>query len=396
MASLSESSNNYFENDISDDDYVDNEDDVRSDTFHKTINANEDATSEFDWDLFSEADRSIGKISFQHTEEHFEHDMNGETDFTVAETSNSTSTDEIYKTVPFPFALKETPVEIPYKPKRTNKNACNAERIRISNEVKASEWVLTKEDHKGISAYTGRAAHSKQKRKIVSCNGNIPSDVTDFNLPPITGTYKIRPKMKNKIPMFMPPSVLANVANSNETDTDTILARLTSAGVSEYVPCMQCHGNSSYSGGSSNGGWNQDQQNNGKCQRCGGTLISSLEAVGALRRLQTMFQIDNLIVQDVPNDGNCLFAAVVDQLRTQGIFEHDIYSLREASVEYLRTHPYAHHHLAGVLLYTIVIYMDTFDEEKYNHFKGVHIDDHSVMLHQHIALVVKTRDCFVK
>ena len=72
--------------------------------------------------------------------------------------------------------------------------------------------------------------------------------------------------MKNKITMFMPPSVLANVANSNETDTDTILARLTSAGVSEYVPCMQCHGNSSYSGGSSNGGWNQDQQNNGKCQ----------------------------------------------------------------------------------------------------------------------------------
>ncbi|KAH3839949.1 hypothetical protein DPMN_113389 [Dreissena polymorpha] len=70
--------------------------------------------------------------------------------------------------------------------------------------------------------------------------------------------------------------------------------------------------------------------------------------------------------------------------------------------------------------------MDTFDEEKYNHFKvliveeeivartdrrkdggdnhniptlfkkRVHIDDHSVLLHQHICLGGKMRDCFVK
>jgi len=42
---------------------------------------------------------------------------------------------------------------------------------------------------------------------------------------------------------------------------------------------------------------------------------------------------------EVTPDGNCLFAAVVDQLRIRGMFGHTARSLRTATVRYLREHP---------------------------------------------------------
>ena len=46
-----------------------------------------------------------------------------------------------------------------------------------------------------------------------------------------------------------------------------------------------------------------------------------------------------LIVKDVYPDGNCLFAAVVDQLRVRAEFYYTARTLRAAAVESLREHP---------------------------------------------------------
>lgn len=56
-------------------------------------------------------------------------------------------------------------------------------------------------------------------------------------------------------------------------------------------------------------------------------------------RLEQLVSGDGLHVHDVVADGNCLFAAVVDQLRMYGQFFYTPQTLRQAAVDYLRTHP---------------------------------------------------------
>ncbi|XP_052252884.1 uncharacterized protein LOC127859479 isoform X1 [Dreissena polymorpha] len=237
-------------------------------------------------------------------------------------------------------------IAIPAKPTRTNKNASKSDRMNPKTDEAtvthtAMRWDITDGDLKKLSAYTLFSSHLKQNRRTFSWHGYIPADAPNFKLPQLATPYKIRPKFKHKMTMFFPIVHVAKVATSNEMDDDVIVANLTSVGITQYVPCMQCFASGGYSGGSDAGTTGNTFLQNGKCPRCGVSLISSLDAVKALRRLQSMFKDDNVIVQDVRNDGNCLFAAVVDQLRTQGNAEHDIYSLRVASVEYLRTHPFS-------------------------------------------------------
>ncbi|KAH3700833.1 hypothetical protein DPMN_075814 [Dreissena polymorpha] len=201
------------------------------------------------------------------------------------------------------------------------------------------KWVLTDDDIHELRAYTGRPPHAKQNRMVLSWDRDIPSDLSNFKLPPLDEASMIRPQSTFKTPLFVPLFLVAKLVNAEDTD-DVIRGIIKSVGLTEYVPCMQCYGSSAHNNLSADG-WNREVTQNGKCQRCRGSLLSSLAVFKSLIRLKKIFQDDNLIVEDVRNDGNCLFAAVVDQLRTQGNAEHDIYSLRKASVEYLRTHPYA-------------------------------------------------------
>ena len=46
-----------------------------------------------------------------------------------------------------------------------------------------------------------------------------------------------------------------------------------------------------------------------------------------------------LTPHDVYPDGNCLFAAIIDQLRVQGDFSFTSYTLRQSAVNYLRRNP---------------------------------------------------------
>ena len=49
---------------------------------------------------------------------------------------------------------------------------------------------------------------------------------------------------------------------------------------------------------------------------------------------------EGLVVKDVYPDGNCLFAAVVDQLRVRGEFYFTSRTLRKAAVEHLKQYPF--------------------------------------------------------
>ena len=60
-----------------------------------------------------------------------------------------------------------------------------------------------------------------------------------------------------------------------------------------------------------------------------------------LLKMKKTFKDLGLIVRDVISDGNCLFAAIVDQLRMKGDFRYTQENLRVAAVEYLRNNPTA-------------------------------------------------------
>ena len=48
---------------------------------------------------------------------------------------------------------------------------------------------------------------------------------------------------------------------------------------------------------------------------------------------------NNFTIHNVVPDGNCMFAAVVDQLEINGVFSFSSKSLRQACVEHLRSNP---------------------------------------------------------
>ena len=68
-----------------------------------------------------------------------------------------------------------------------------------------------------------------------------------------------------------------------------------------------------------------------------------------LLKLKQTFRDMGLTVRDVSSDGNCLFAAIVDQLRVRGDFRYTQENLRLAAVEYLRNHPKA----VGIFIYLL-------------------------------------------
>lgn len=58
-----------------------------------------------------------------------------------------------------------------------------------------------------------------------------------------------------------------------------------------------------------------------------------------LRKLKEIISEKDLIPHDVYPDGNCLFAAVIDQLHVHNDFSFSAHSLRLQSVDYIRHNP---------------------------------------------------------
>jgi hypothetical protein len=60
-----------------------------------------------------------------------------------------------------------------------------------------------------------------------------------------------------------------------------------------------------------------------------------------IRQMREKIEAKGLVPHDVYPDGNCLFAAIVDQLRVMGDFSFTLHTLRQSAVEYLKEHPTA-------------------------------------------------------
>ncbi|XP_060580449.1 uncharacterized protein LOC132737206 [Ruditapes philippinarum] len=64
------------------------------------------------------------------------------------------------------------------------------------------------------------------------------------------------------------------------------------------------------------------------------TLFESL-----IHQMRDKIEHKGLVPHDVYPDGNCLFSAIVDQLRVQGDFSFTPQTLRQSAVNYLRRYP---------------------------------------------------------
>ena len=74
--------------------------------------------------------------------------------------------------------------------------------------------------------------------------------------------------------------------------------------------------------------------------------------------MRELVKKEDLIVKDVYPDGNCLFAAVVDQLRIRGEFFFTPRTLRDAAVEYLRNNPHqVYYDILLILFIYLFIYL---------------------------------------
>lgn len=69
---------------------------------------------------------------------------------------------------------------------------------------------------------------------------------------------------------------------------------------------------------------------------CSRPVMTLRKQIEDIKTLQKAIKDENLECHDVIPDGNCLFAAIADQLFTQGIFDFSFEVLREAAVNYLR------------------------------------------------------------
>lgn len=63
--------------------------------------------------------------------------------------------------------------------------------------------------------------------------------------------------------------------------------------------------------------------------------------IGEFIALKRFLEEENFDLHEVTPDGNCLFAALVDQLIIHGIFCFNAEGLREAAVKYLKEHPFS-------------------------------------------------------
>ncbi|WAR04908.1 VL96-like protein [Mya arenaria] len=76
-----------------------------------------------------------------------------------------------------------------------------------------------------------------------------------------------------------------------------------------------------------------------KCPACGSTDCKE-KSGGAVQELVVAARKEGYEVHDVSPDGNCMFAALVDQLEMYGDTRFDARSLRETAVNWLKEHPH--------------------------------------------------------
>ncbi|KAK3583056.1 hypothetical protein CHS0354_004001 [Potamilus streckersoni] len=142
-----------------------------------------------------------------------------------------------------------------------------------------------------------------------------------------------------------PISLLKLLAQKSGMDMAALMENADAMGLNLPFPCSECfhkRGKDAY--GKSTDVLKsfyemQDISMDNKCPDCGAERTTLMSYGKMIRNLREMIESRNLVIHDVYPDGNCLYAAVVDQLRTCGVFHWTCFSLREAAVQYLRSNP---------------------------------------------------------
>ncbi|CAC5390895.1 unnamed protein product [Mytilus coruscus] len=100
-----------------------------------------------------------------------------------------------------------------------------------------------------------------------------------------------------------------------------------------------------YKGNGSSSWYSTEHSNEGECNCCKCTVKQNLSL------LTEFMEKMGYEVKNVSSDGNCLFAAIVDQLRINGDFSFTTGSLRKKAVQFLRQRPHVdeHTHLEAFL-----------------------------------------------
>lgn len=143
-----------------------------------------------------------------------------------------------------------------------------------------------------------------------------------------------------------PMMILSEYAKEKHCDLSYVMENAEQLGLDAQFPCMQCydqHEKSSLLGTmmQSMYGYKTKQPGDNRCTRCGAEKMNMATFSKMLLQLKKTFKDMGLTVRDVSSDGNCLFAAIVDQLRVRGDFRYTQENLRLAAVVYLRNNPTA-------------------------------------------------------
>ncbi|XP_045209765.2 uncharacterized protein LOC123561456 [Mercenaria mercenaria] len=142
-----------------------------------------------------------------------------------------------------------------------------------------------------------------------------------------------------------PLTKIANIAKTLGYDLPTFLETSEfMGGPSLQLPCMQCYEKYGGKGGAGLDSMmgalsGEGSSSNGKCLTCGGQVQTMASFGRMIRQMRDVIEKKGLVPHDVYPDGNCLFAAVVDQLRIRGDFSFTTHTLRQSAVKYLKENP---------------------------------------------------------
>ncbi|XP_045209768.2 uncharacterized protein LOC123561457 isoform X2 [Mercenaria mercenaria] len=136
-------------------------------------------------------------------------------------------------------------------------------------------------------------------------------------------------------------NILADIAKKAGSDLPTFLEMTEVWAPPILLPCMQCY---EKCGGKNVGPMmlppdKKGNSNNHKCLTCGGKVQTVGSFGRMIRQMRDVIEDKGLVPHDVYPDGNCMFAAVVDQLRIRGDFSFTTHTLRQSAVKYLKENP---------------------------------------------------------
>ncbi|XP_052804389.1 uncharacterized protein LOC128234279 isoform X2 [Mya arenaria] len=142
----------------------------------------------------------------------------------------------------------------------------------------------------------------------------------------------------------MPPSIfttLSDIAKEMGFDFPSLIESAENMGMNLPLPCMQCFEKRQGEGARELQHDMDASGQGGRCPVCGGKIQTLSEFGRMLGKMRKLMSEKDLVARDVYPDGNCAYAAIIDQLRVRGDFRYTVKTLRQAAVQFLRDNPNA-------------------------------------------------------